>query len=749
MPLRPIATGFLGSLGVSLLLSSSSPAETDKALGGSELKAASTVVSDFLDNHCVDCHGETKPKGSFQLHDLINAPFDPANQKRWLNIHEMASLAEMPPEKKKRQPSDEDRREFMAALDAIFKSHNLGRSEWELELPRYANRVNHEALFSGAHNGPAFTKSRVWRISGDTYQRLMKDFDLGFDFVVPMKKNESGFDDYASLYADEATILTMKTNAARVATVMVKGKASQPPRRGKVDENFGPTFSGPKFREVRDFLALKKEPSQEELGQISRFLFEFFTKRKPTETQTSRWVEEILKPNIHTAGLQGGLHGTIVSILLSPDFLFRVELGQGRELPDGRRMLSPAELAFALSYTLHNHPVDDVLMAAEQGKLETREDVEREFRKLYDDTRLLRGTVAVGARDFVWMQSKDHRRGTFSRPKLIQFFQQYFGYTKATEVFKDDTRHGGKHRPDDLIKDADWTILHILAEDRNVLEELLTTDRFAVAEGRRKKKNQLKPGEANPATVPEYQMAYNLTEPHEEPRGRSLHQMPDGQRAGMLTHPAWLVAHSTNFHTDPVRRGKWILGHLLGYDVPELPIAAQAQLPEWHDKTIRQRFSVVEDEACWRCHKKMNPLGHPFEAYDDFGRFRTQHLVGANGHLVEAEFEKLARQNPDKNAREAQFKIPVDTSGELFGTGDPNLDGPVKDPVELMHKLAKSDRVRQVFMRHLFRYFMGRNESLHDSPTLMAMDKAYLESNGSLKETLVALVTSDSFLLRK
>ena len=94
-------------------------------------------------------------------------------------------------------------------------------------------------------------------------------------------------------------------------------------------------------------------------------------------------------------------------------------------------------------------------------------------------------------------------------------------------------------------------------------------------------------------------------------------------------------------------------------------------------------------------------------------------------------------------------KIPVDTTGELRGTGDPKLDGKVSSAVDLMHRLAKSDRVRQSFIRHVFRFWMGRNETLDDSPTLMAMDTAYLDSDGSLKELLVALVTSDSFLYRK
>ncbi|MEM7012198.1 MAG: DUF1585 domain-containing protein, partial [Verrucomicrobiota bacterium] len=73
----------------------------------------------------------------------------------------------------------------------------------------------------------------------------------------------------------------------------------------------------------------------------------------------------------------------------------------------------------------------------------------------------------------------------------------------------------------------------------------------------------------------------------------------------------------------------------------------------------------------------------------------------------------------------------------------------VNDPVDLMNRLAASERVRQSFVRHVFRYWMGRNETLDDSPTLIAMDKAYVESDGSFRELLVELVTSDSFLYRK
>ena len=255
---------------------------------------------------------------------------------------------------------------------------------------------------------------------------------------------------------------------------------------------------------------------------------------------------------------------------------------------------------------------------------------------------------------------------------------------------------------------------------------------------------------------------YNIDGPRELPKSdqgyvRAPLKMPDGQRAGMLTHPAWLSAHSGNFENDPVRRGKWIREHLLASVVPDLPIGVAAQLPEEPHRTLRQRFEVENEESCWRCHKKMNPLGNPFEAYDDFGRFREHHFADGEKNVVATEFEAFAktrkikwRDSHKKGDPEETFEtIPVDTSGHLDGAGDPELDGKVGGPLELAQRLAKSDRVRQSFIRHVFRYWMGRNETLDDSPTLMAMDKAYLDSDGSFKELLVALVTSDSFLFRK
>jgi hypothetical protein len=66
-----------------------------------------------------------------------------------------------------------------------------------------------------------------------------------------------------------------------------------------------------------------------------------------------------------------------------------------------------------------------------------------------------------------------------------------------------------------------------------------------------------------------------------------------------------------------------------------------------------------------------------------------------------------------------------------------------------MQRIGRSDRARQSFIRHLFRYFMGRNEMLSDSRTLIDAEKAYLENEGSFKSLVVSLLSSDSFLYRR
>ena len=148
--------------------------------------------------------------------------------------------------------------------------------------------------------------------------------------------------------------------------------------------------------------------------------------------------------------------------------------------------------------------------------------------------------------------------------------------------------------------------------------------------------------------------------------------------------------------------------------------------------SLRQRLKVTRQEYCWKCHRKMDPLGLPFEAYDDFGRYREQEGLGLTKALAK----------PKKT-------VPVESHGEVIDSGDQDLNGKVADVSELMQRLANSDRARQSFVRHAFRYWLGRNEMLSDSKTLIAADMAYQNNEGSFKQLVIELLCSDSFLYRK
>ena len=217
---------------------------------------------------------------------------------------------------------------------------------------------------------------------------------------------------------------------------------------------------------------------------------------------------------------------------------------------------------------------------------------------------------------------------------------------------------------------------------------------------------------------------------------------PIANRKGILTHPAWLIAHSSNFHTNPITRGRWIREKLLAGRVPDVPITVDAQVPEDPHKTLRQRVeSVTLAAECWKCHKHMNPLGMPFEVFDDFGRYRKNEPLEHPENLISA--------GNGKTTFDTYPTAPVVTTGELTGTGVSELDGETADPFEMIDRLAQSDRVRQSIIRHAFRFFMGRNEMLSDSQTLIDADNAYVENNGSFKAVVVSLLTSDSFMYRK
>jgi len=220
-------------------------------------------------------------------------------------------------------------------------------------------------------------------------------------------------------------------------------------------------------------------------------------------------------------------------------------------------------------------------------------------------------------------------------------------------------------------------------------------------------------------------------------------ELPKDTRIGVLMQPSWLAGWSTNFDNDPVRRGRWVREKLLGGTVPDLPIGVVAAVPEDPHRTFRDRLTVTRDAKCWKCHQRMDELGLPFEEFDHYGRFRKTETV----RDVEATAKNVDPKS-GKSRGTITKEVPLNTAGTILDSGDPKLDGPVTDARQMIRKIADSDLARQVFIRHVFRFYMGRNEYLIDAKTLQEADKAYVASNGSFQAILVSILTSDSFLYR-
>lgn len=410
------------------------------------------------------------------------------------------------------------------------------------------------------------------------------------------------------------------------------------------------------------------------------------------------------------------------------------ELLFGKELPKGNvkgigtqdtfngKKPAPIDLALALSSALGNKKDDLIFQAAQKGELSTREQVQLQVRRMVDDPNV-------------------------ENPRLLNFFREYFGYATATKIVKDKPVDF-IHEPHTLVEDTDRLVLHVLKADKDILREMLTT-RVSFVNTAKNMNMQTrmeglvravipKPPDKNNKVQAGLESVYGVAEwPSTQPT-----LLPEGTRIGVLMQPSWLVAFSKNFDNDPVRRGLWVRERLLGGTVPGMPMGMVAKVSDEKHLPLRDRLKATREGQCLSCHRFMDDLGLPFENFDHFGRFRTKETV--------LDLEATAK-NVDKNGKPPgtiNHEVELNTKGLITYSGDAILNGPVNNPREMIQRLAKSDRVRQVFIRHTFRYFLGRNETLADAKTLQHLDKVYVDSHGSFKALVVALLSSDSFLTR-
>ena len=815
------------------------------------------LAQPFLDTHCIDCHDDETRKGDLSLLDL--GPVDETNASRWKSIWAQIALGEMPP-KKKEQPELIDRLRFTDWIIGEMQRVMADKGGFKAHLdPQKGNFLEHDLLFGSLPDNielaPPASPARIWRVTPQEHitrlnelvntepeydparpgQRTRGDvvptnhggelkLYFGTDRIikwqggtvayatsvksVPVvlssarKHGLENYPDFYSVNSAEATQILGK--AEDILRYMAYGPLSlAKPEQITDDPNTYKTqgdlrglptaivYSTRVVRPLTPVYELMKEGAEitdEGLRAAVDHLFEALTFRPPTDRESSEYLQ-MVKDTIETVGPEDGVFMGLSSIFLDRDALFRPELAEtGTPDKHGRVMLQDWELGLAINHALRYIKPDEMLRTAiMEGRMRTREDVKREVTRMLNDD-------------------------SIRKPRILRFFRDYFDYDLAGYICKDSAALGRTGATGgnthyramfNAVASTDRLIELILAEDKNVLRELLTTQSFvatgndATYFGRLRNKEEQKAAQAERERMVEEtkkQKAAELKEQEQrvaelearakaspEDRGtvrslgkekkvlaglqkrlnqvgkekkgggntavakadvkgprifarvsrrsfgngslkpeRTLATAPEGERLGILTHPSWLVSHSDAMDNHAILRGRWIRERLLGGGIPDVPITVDAMLPDVPNTSLRERMSVTREKYCWTCHEKMDPLGLPFEMYNHAGIFRT-----------------------------TEYGQPVDMTGEIIDSGDPALDGSVANALEMIEKLANSERVEQVFVRHAFRFWMGRNETLNDAPVLQEAHRVYRESGGSMKALMASLVTSDAFLYRK
>ena len=661
-------------------------------------------ITSLFKAHCNRCHGEKKPGGMVRLDNL---PFDLASHSDiWFSVREQIDQELMPPDNGKKFPK-EDAKIIIQWIDKQFETFTP-------RLPNQGNLIPHELLFAKELPKGNGVGDRVWRLNPEAYKGLLRDISKArLDGVVqPFSLiPERGIKDFASLYTiDEPSTEILMRNAEIIVQAQTAHEFKDGMLKGKNDS-------------IREFVILMDpglQPSEKQIVDALQMQFRLAISRTATDQEVKEFVG-LYNKCAKSGDRPSAMKLMLQAVLLKADAMFRSEKGSVNK-DAGPRLLEPLDLARAISLALGDRKDALVFQAAQKGELTTKDQVQIQVQRMLDDPKI-------------------------ANPRLLNFFREYFEYANATEVFKDNPKHF-MHEPRILVEDTDRLVLHVLKADKDVLRELLTT-KISFVNTAKKMNKQTRMEELVRAVIPNppdknnkvrlgLESVYGVAEwPVTQPT-----VLPEGTRIGVLMQPSWLIAFSTNFDNDPVRRGRWVRERLLGGTVPDLPIGVVAQVSDEKHLPFRDRLKVTREGRCLNCHRFMDDLGLPFENFDHYGRFRITETV--------LDLEATAK-NIDKNGKPLgpiNHEVELNSKGLISYSGDAILNGPVNNPREMIQRLAKSDRVRQVFIRHTFRYFLGRNETLADAKTLQQADKAYVDSQGSFKALVVSLLSSDSFLTR-
>ena len=303
--------------------------------------------------------------------------------------------------------------------------------------------------------------------------------------------------------------------------------------------------------------------------------------RRPVSESDVQELVEFYNQGRLDGGFEVGIQFALERVLVSPDFLFRIEQDPADAQPGAMYAISDIELASRMSFFLWSSPPDDeLLILAERGALREPGMLEQQVQRMMADPH-----ADAFIKNFVgqWLYLRN----------LEDFYPDPAAFPEFDENLRTALQRETELFIDDQIR-SDASLLELLSADYTFVNERL----------------------ARHYDIPGvYGSRYRKV------------TVDGNQRGGLLGHGGLMMVTSYPNRTSPVLRGKFVLENLLGGPPPEPPPNVPALETSSDGKILTMREAMVmhrENPACRVCHAAMDPIGFSLENYDVVGKWRRE-----------------------------------------------------------------------------------------------------------------------------
>ena len=364
--------------------------------------------------------------------------------------------------------------------------------------------------------------------------------------------------------------------------------------------------------------------------------------RRPVTDADLQTLLGFYKAGHQNGGFEAGIAGALQRMLVSPEFLFRIERDPANLAPGAPYRISDLELASRLSFFLWSSIPDDELLAlAESGKLKDAAVLQQQVERMVGD---LRSRALVNNFAGQWLSLRN-LRNISPDPKVFPDF--------------DDNLRGALQEESELFFES------MVREDRSLLD-LLDADYTFLNE----------------------RLARHYGIPDVFGSHFRRVTLRNEERKGLLGQGSVLTVTSYSNRTAPTIRGKWLLENIMGAPPPppppNVPSLAEEEGKEGKVLTMRQRMEHHRaNPVCAACHARMDPLGFALENFDALGKWRTAEggtPIDPSGQLPDGtQFQGPAELRKILLSRREQFVITVTEKLLTYalGRGLEHYDQPV------------------------------------------------------------------------